>query len=174
MNTAFGPPEELPFDMGHLRYPIQYSIAADATNAERREARAKLSRTVEERLRLQITATPAVIPEKYLSDRIRLVREDLQRLKEPWQKPLLRELMVRGTMDEAHASGYLVRGGFPHMSGALNALEFHSNLVTHDLIGHYSIKPELFRALETAIDEQENPGNAECNTWRPLPLSSRK
>ena len=25
MNTAYGPPEKLPFDMGHLRHPIQYS-----------------------------------------------------------------------------------------------------------------------------------------------------
>jgi hypothetical protein len=24
MNTAYVPPEKLPFDMGHLRYPIQY------------------------------------------------------------------------------------------------------------------------------------------------------
>jgi len=159
MNTAFGPPGELPFDMGHLRHPIQYALRPPATDAERRDARAKLSSRIEERLRLQIAAMPALPRDKYLNDRLKLAREDLARLKEPWQKPLLRELMIRGTMDEAHATAYLVRNGFQHLSGALNSLEFHTNLVTHDPIGHYSIKPELVGALEMAIEEQENPGN---------------
>ena len=30
MNAAFGPPKELPFDMGHLRHPIQYSVEPTA------------------------------------------------------------------------------------------------------------------------------------------------
>lgn len=158
MNTAFGPPEALPFDMGHLRYPIQYSARSDVTDAERRDARVKLSNRIEERLKLQISATP--VPQgKYLNDRLTLVREDLGRLKEAWQKPLLCELMLRGTMDEAHATAYLVRNGFAPLSGTLNALEFHTNLVTHDFVGHYSIKAELLRALEMAIEEQENLGN---------------
>jgi hypothetical protein len=42
MNTAFGPPENLPFDMGHLRHPIQYYASASAKNAERRAARKTL------------------------------------------------------------------------------------------------------------------------------------
>src|SRR5271157_4912175 len=119
MNTAFGLPEKLPFDMGHLRYPIQYLIETTANDSVRHGVRAELSKKIEERLRLQIVATQAVPPNKCSSDRMRLVRDDLNRLKEPWQKPLLRELIVRGRMDEAHASGFLVSRGFAHLSGAL-------------------------------------------------------
>ena len=57
MNTAFGPPEELPFDMGHLRHPIQYHAEATAKDAERRALRQRLSETFEQTLRLQIVAT---------------------------------------------------------------------------------------------------------------------
>jgi hypothetical protein len=56
MNTAFGPPEKLPFDMRHLRYPIQYSLDPSAKNAERRAVRASLSKEFEEILRLMIAA----------------------------------------------------------------------------------------------------------------------
>jgi hypothetical protein len=56
MNTAFGPAEELPFDLGHLRHPIQYHVEATAGDAERRRVRGELSRKIEERLRLQIAA----------------------------------------------------------------------------------------------------------------------
>jgi hypothetical protein len=42
MNTAFGPPESLPFDMGHLRHPLQYFVSPTAKNAERRAARGRL------------------------------------------------------------------------------------------------------------------------------------
>jgi hypothetical protein len=57
---------------------------------------------------------------------------------------------------KAHASGFLVRKGFPHLSGSLNSLEFHTNLVAHDPVGQYSIKPELFDALTSVMEEQEN------------------
>lgn len=57
MNTAFGPPEKLPFDMGHLRHPITYYVEPTAKNAERRAVRAKLSEEIEQKLRLQIAAT---------------------------------------------------------------------------------------------------------------------
>src|SRR6202011_111357 len=57
MNTAYGPPEQLPFDMGHLRHPIQYHLAPTAKNAERRAARNALSLEIEKKLRLQIVAT---------------------------------------------------------------------------------------------------------------------
>jgi hypothetical protein len=57
MNTAFGPPEELPFDMGHLRHPIQYRVEPTAKPAQRRAVRQALSQQVEEKLRLQIAAT---------------------------------------------------------------------------------------------------------------------
>jgi hypothetical protein len=56
MNTAFGPPENLPFDMGHLRHPIQYYASSTAKNAERRAARKTLAGRIEEALRLTIAA----------------------------------------------------------------------------------------------------------------------
>jgi hypothetical protein len=57
MNTSFGPPEELPFDMVHLRHPIQYLAEAAGKDAERRALRQRLSGTLEHTLRLQIAAT---------------------------------------------------------------------------------------------------------------------
>jgi hypothetical protein len=74
MNTAFGPPEQLPFDMGHLRHPIQYRIEPTATDGERREARRKLSEELERILRLHIVATkpstppPALFPRAEAKD----------------------------------------------------------------------------------------------------------
>jgi hypothetical protein len=62
MNTAFGPAEKLPFDMGHLRHPVQYHLEPTAKDAERREARAKLSQTIENKLREQIAATQTPVP----------------------------------------------------------------------------------------------------------------
>ena len=56
MNTAFGPPGNLPFDMGHLRHPIQYCASPAAKNAERRAARKQLSENIEEALRIMLTA----------------------------------------------------------------------------------------------------------------------
>jgi hypothetical protein len=63
MNTAFGPAKELPFDMGHLRFPIQYNIEIDAPDGQRRAARQALSRELENKLRLQIVATRPPPPE---------------------------------------------------------------------------------------------------------------
>jgi hypothetical protein len=62
MNTAFGPPEELPFDMGHLRHPIQYHAETTAKDAERRALRQGLSQQLEAKLRLQIAATQPAPP----------------------------------------------------------------------------------------------------------------
>jgi hypothetical protein len=62
MNTSFGPPEKLPFDMGHVRHPIQYNVAPTAKDAERREVRNKLSADIEKILRLQIEATKPPSP----------------------------------------------------------------------------------------------------------------
>jgi hypothetical protein len=59
MNTAHGPPEKLPFDMGHLRHPMQYRLDPTATKAERREAWRDLSDKFENVLRLMIVATPS-------------------------------------------------------------------------------------------------------------------
>jgi hypothetical protein len=58
MNTAHGPPEKLPFDMGHLRHPLQYCLAPTASKAERRAVWKSLSDKFEDILRLMIAATP--------------------------------------------------------------------------------------------------------------------
>ena len=52
MNSHFGEPTKLPFDMGHIRHPIQYTIdPMVAKDAERRATRTKLSETIEKILR---------------------------------------------------------------------------------------------------------------------------
>jgi hypothetical protein len=47
MNTAHGASEELPFDMGHLRFPVRYDLPATAKNAERRAVRKALTEELE-------------------------------------------------------------------------------------------------------------------------------
>jgi hypothetical protein len=65
MNTHFGEPSKLPFDMGHIRHPTQYTIDPIVTkDAERRATRTKLSETIEEILR------------EYLKDREERSRRD--------------------------------------------------------------------------------------------------
>ncbi|HEY5364786.1 MAG TPA: hypothetical protein VIJ49_11350 [Aestuariivirga sp.] len=54
MNTYFGPPEKLPFDLGHFRHPTQYELLPDAPDGVRRALRDKLSATFEDILRLMI------------------------------------------------------------------------------------------------------------------------
>ncbi|HEY6468129.1 MAG TPA: hypothetical protein VIY69_19170 [Candidatus Acidoferrales bacterium] len=62
MNTAFGPPEQLPFDLGHVRHPTQYRVERTATDGERRKVRQKLSETLEEILRLHVIGTQPEAP----------------------------------------------------------------------------------------------------------------
>jgi hypothetical protein len=59
MNTAHGPPEKLPFDMGHLRHPMQYRLEPTAKKTERRAIWKDLADKFENVLRLMIAATPA-------------------------------------------------------------------------------------------------------------------
>jgi hypothetical protein len=95
---------------------------------------------------------------KYTADRKRLAHADLDRLEksdQPWHKILLRELLVRGQMDEAHASGFLISKGYAHLSGSLNALQFHTSFVVHDSVGQYSVNPDMLEALTAALDERE-------------------
>jgi hypothetical protein len=47
MNIAYGPADKLPFDMGHLRHPLQYQLPATAKNAERRAVRKALTEEFE-------------------------------------------------------------------------------------------------------------------------------
>jgi hypothetical protein len=92
---------------------------------------------------------------RYLTERRRLVREQLGKIPQPWQRALLREILVRGQMDEAHATGFLGENGFGHMSGALNGLQFHTSFVVRDMVGQYSVNPELREALSAELDEQQ-------------------
>jgi hypothetical protein len=69
MNTAFGSPEELPFDLRHLRHPAQYALEEGAPDGERRRMRgefaAKLERNLSvaiERLLRSSTTETAALP----------------------------------------------------------------------------------------------------------------
>jgi hypothetical protein len=59
MNTAYGLPEKLPFDMGHRRHPIKFHLPPTATSPKRSKAERKLSQELEKMLRRMIAATPA-------------------------------------------------------------------------------------------------------------------
>ena len=54
MNTAYGAAKELPFDMGHLRFPVRYDLPAAAKNAERRAVRKALTEELETIIRRMI------------------------------------------------------------------------------------------------------------------------
>jgi hypothetical protein len=65
MNTAFGPPKELPFDLHHLRHPADYGLEEGATDSQRRSARAKFTGKLEGYLELavrEVLAAPAASP----------------------------------------------------------------------------------------------------------------
>jgi hypothetical protein len=51
MNTAFGPPESLPFDLHHHRHPATYAVATEKPDDARRDARSKLADRFEVGLR---------------------------------------------------------------------------------------------------------------------------
>ena len=59
MNSAYGGPDKLPFDMGHLRHPLHYNLPATADNAARRQVRKKITEDFEGILRLMIAQTPS-------------------------------------------------------------------------------------------------------------------
>ncbi|HEX7929617.1 MAG TPA: hypothetical protein VF470_01730, partial [Sphingomicrobium sp.] len=52
MNEAYGSPDELPFDLHHLRHPEGYSIAEDVTDGPRRAARKELGRRLADYIKL--------------------------------------------------------------------------------------------------------------------------
>ncbi|MBW9113418.1 hypothetical protein JNB88_07120 [Rhizobium cauense] len=51
MNTAFGQPGDLPFDLSHLRHPTQYAVPEEMSDTQRRDQRAKLSVTLTSHLK---------------------------------------------------------------------------------------------------------------------------
>jgi hypothetical protein len=56
-------------------------------------------------------------------------------------------------MDEPHASGFVAKKGFSHLTGTLNGLRFHASLVVIDPFGQFSINPDLREALIIAMDD---------------------
>jgi hypothetical protein len=54
MNCAYGQPtqENMPFNLGHLRFPIRYTLTEDATDEVRKTVRASLAKDLEKALRL--------------------------------------------------------------------------------------------------------------------------
>jgi len=64
MNTVFGPPEMLPFDLRHLRHPAQYKLEEGALDGVRRKARAEFSLRLETNIGVAIEhllKEPAVV-----------------------------------------------------------------------------------------------------------------
>lgn len=57
MNTAFGAPkpETMPFDMGHLKHPIQYNCPEGASDDDRQKAKETLSKDLEGAIRAILT-----------------------------------------------------------------------------------------------------------------------
>jgi hypothetical protein len=47
MNTHYGVPTELPFDLGHVRHPTQYELPPGSPDGVRRATRATLSEKLE-------------------------------------------------------------------------------------------------------------------------------
>ncbi|SDK33404.1 hypothetical protein SAMN05428983_4621 [Agrobacterium fabrum] len=51
MNTAFGPAEDLPFDLAHLRHPTSYSLEEGVSDRTRRERRSAFAKKLVPRLK---------------------------------------------------------------------------------------------------------------------------
>jgi hypothetical protein len=56
MNTHYGPPEELPFDLKHRRWPVRFALTPDAARPERQRVFDKLVSELREVLGLYIRA----------------------------------------------------------------------------------------------------------------------
>ena len=63
MNTHFGPPTELPFDMRHRRFPITYDLAPDADPETRRRVRDRLVTDLARAIATVLDARPAPVTE---------------------------------------------------------------------------------------------------------------
>jgi hypothetical protein len=62
MNTAFGGPGGLPFDMGHLRNPLLYRAEPRDSEDQRRDERNRLSRELLKALQVTVAALPSTSP----------------------------------------------------------------------------------------------------------------
>jgi len=54
MNTYYGSPENLPFDLKHRRWPVKFELSPDATKSQRTEARGKLAKELASILKLYL------------------------------------------------------------------------------------------------------------------------
>lgn len=54
MNTHYGPPEDLPFDLQHRRWPLRYKLSPDSSREERKVERVKLSKQLKPILKLYL------------------------------------------------------------------------------------------------------------------------
>lgn len=72
MNTHYGGPDNLPFDLQHRRYPLQYDLAPDARREDLREQRANIAREIAKILRLYVEqdgpTAPVFLPTPSTSD----------------------------------------------------------------------------------------------------------
>lgn len=50
MNTTYGEPTKLPFDLGHFRFPTTYDLATEKPDTARRTARARFSERLEQNI----------------------------------------------------------------------------------------------------------------------------
>jgi len=55
MNAAFGPPDQLPFDLHHLRHPEEFTLAEGAPDGERRLERSRFSKKLERNISAAIS-----------------------------------------------------------------------------------------------------------------------
>lgn len=59
MNTNYGPPQDLPFDLAHRRWPVQYNLSPDAGPADRRKVRDALVHELRQILNAYLAANRA-------------------------------------------------------------------------------------------------------------------
>lgn len=59
MNTAYGEPDELPFDLAHRRYPVRYLLPAGAGKHERDQAKSVITTQLGVAIRTVILSRPA-------------------------------------------------------------------------------------------------------------------
>lgn len=56
MNVHYGPPQDLPFDLAHRRWPVQYDLAPDTEHSDRRKVQDSLAQELRQILRQYLQA----------------------------------------------------------------------------------------------------------------------
>ncbi len=69
MNTHFGKPNELPFDMRHRRFPLTYDLAPDADSETRRNTRERLATDIQSAIVAVLDAHPRPAAEQPVFER---------------------------------------------------------------------------------------------------------